>query len=151
LTKNYPNLKATVFDLSNVCEVAKEYIKKTNSKKVDAFVGDFFKNEFPKGADIILLSQIIHSFDSNKNKHLLKKIYNYLPRGGLLIINDFLLNEDKTGPLFSTLFALNMLVNSAEGNSYSETEIKSWIKETGFEYLQTIHLTGPVTSIIAKK
>lgn len=151
LTKNYSNLKSTVFDLPNVCEVAEEYIKKTNSKKVNTFAGDFFKEEFPKGADIVLLSQIIHSFDSDKNKYLLKKIHNYLPQGGLLIINDFLLNEDKTSPLYPTLFALNMLVNSAGGNAYSEEEIKSWIKETGFEYLKTIHLTGPVTSIISKR
>jgi len=152
LTKQYPNLTAIVFDLEKVCEVAKEYIEKTNSKdKVKTIVGDFFSDKFPKDIDIVLLSQIMHSWSIEENKKLLKKVYDSLPKEGAVIINEFLLDEDKTGPLYPTLFALNMFVQSAGGNSYTKSEVKNMLKEVGFHYLETIHLTGPITSIIAKK
>jgi len=152
LTKEYPNLVAIVFDLENVCEVAKEYIEKTNSKdKVKTIVGDFFKDNFPKEIDIVLLSQILHSWSIEKNQELLKKAYNALPKDGIVIINDFLLNEDKTSPLYPTLFALNMFTRSKEGNAYTESEVKDMLKNAGFKHLETIHLTGPVSSIIARK
>lgn len=152
LTKQYQNLSATVFDLPNVCSVAEEYIKEANlQSRVSTFKGDFFKDEFPKDHDSILLSQILHSFGKEENKTLLKKAYDYLPKGGVIIINEFLLNEDKTGPLFPALFALNMLVQSDNGNAYTESEIKDWLKDVGFEHLETIPLTGPVSSIVGRK
>jgi len=152
LTKQYSNLEATIFELPNVCEVAEKFIHEAGvEKKVKTFLGDFFKDELPENHDVVLLSQIIHSFSAEKNKSLLKKIYTCLPKGGVLIINEFLLNKEKTGPLFSALFSLNMLINSDDGNSYNEDEIKNWLADVGFEYLETIKLIGPVSSIIAKK
>jgi len=152
LTKQYSNLTATVFDFPNVCSIAKEFIKKEGvESKVNTFNGNFFKDDFPKDHDIILLSQIFHSWGTEENKNLLKKVYDYLPENGMVIINEFLLNEEKTGPLFSALFALNMLIASKKGNTYTEEEIKSWLKDAGFEYQETIPLTGTTTSIIARK
>ena len=152
LTKQYPNLNAIVFDVPNVCSVAEEYIKKERAEaKVSTIAGDFFKDEFPKGHDVVLLSQILHSWGIEENKILLSKVYDYLPKKGAIIINEFLLNDDKTGPLFPALFTLNMLISSEKGNSYTEREIKDWLKDTGFKHLETIKLTGPITSIIAKK
>jgi len=152
LAKEYSNLKATVFDLPNVCSVAEEYIKKADAEsKVNTVAGNFFKDEFPENHDVVLLSQIIHSWSVEENKTLLKKVYNYLPENGVVIINEFLLNKNKTGPLFPALFALNMLNGSEKGNAYTEKEIKDWLEEIGFKHLETIKLTGPISSIIAKK
>jgi len=152
LTKEYPNLTATVFDFPNVCSVANEYIEKADAKsRAGTFVGDFFKDEFPKDYDAVLLSQILHSFSAEENKTLLKKVYDYLPKNGVIIINEFLLNEEKTGPLFPALFALTMLTSSEKGNSYTGEEIKDWLKDAGFEDLETIKLTGPVSAVIGRK
>lgn len=152
LTKEYPNLIATVFELPNVCSVAKDFIEKANAEsKVSTIVGDFVKDEFPRDYDIVLLSQIIHSFSAEENKRLLKKVYDYLPSNGVIIINEFLLNEEKTGPLFPALFALNMLAATEGGDTYTEKEVKGWLEEAGFENLETIKLAGPISSIIAKK
>lgn len=152
LSKQYPNLTATVFDLPNVCSVAKEFIKEADiESRVEILDGDFFKDELPKDYDIVLLSQILHSWSVEENKTLLKKVYDCLPENGILIINEFLLNENKTGPLFPALFALNMLVQSEGGNAYTEGEIKGWLEDVGFEYIETIKLTGPVTALVVKK
>jgi ubiquinone/menaquinone biosynthesis C-methylase UbiE len=151
LTKEYTNLEATVFELPNVCKVAERYIQEAKAERVKTFSGNFLKDEFPENHDIVLLSQIIHSWGAEENKTLLKKVYESLPKEGVIIINEFLLNKDKTGPLFPALFALNMLNGSENGNAYTAEEIKSWLEETGFQYLETIKLTGPISSIISKK
>lgn len=152
LSRQYSNLTATVFDLPKVCSVAKGFIKVADMEsRVGILDGDFFKDELPEGYDIILISQILHSWSVEENKILLRKVYDSLPNEGVVIINEFLLNEDKTGPLFPALFALNMLVQSDGGNAYTENEIRSWLEEVGFEYLESIKLGGPVTAIVAKK
>ena len=151
LTKKYENLNAIVFDLPNVCKVTEKFIKETKAEKVRTIEGDFFKDELPKDCTIVLISQILHSFNAEKNKEILEKVYNSLPEEGIVIINEFLLNPEKTGPLFPALFALNMFAGSEEGNAYTEEEIKGWLEDIGFKYEQTLHLAGPIKSIIARK
>ena len=89
ITKKYPNLKAVVFDYAPVCEVANEYIEIMGiSSKVTTCSGDYWTDELPEGADVVLLGNILHHYDEDKNKMLFHKIYDYLPKGGMVIIAD---------------------------------------------------------------
>lgn len=152
LTRKYPNLKVTVFELPKVCRIAEEFVKKAGVQtRVNVLTGNFFKNKLPEGFDVVLFSQILHSFGSVENQQLLKKVYEILPEDGVVIINEFLLNEQKTGPKWAALFALNMLLQSKNGNSYTEVEIKDWLKKAGFSRLKTVPLVGPHTAIIGRK
>ena len=152
LTNKCPNLKATVYELENVCKTVEEYIEKLgNPEKVKTKIGDFLTDELPEGYDIVLLSQILHSHSINDCKKLIKKIYDILPNDGLIIINDFLLNPDKTGPVFPVLFSITMFLASSEGSAYTKEEITSWLKEGNFKDIEIIPLIGPHTAIIAKK
>lgn len=152
LVKKYPNLRVTVFELPKVCRLADKFIKEARAEdRIETKIGDFFKDELPEGFDVVLLSQILHSFGPAKNQQLLKKVYQILPKRGMVIVNDFLLDEQKTGPKWATLFALNMLLQSKKGNSYTEAEIKSWLRETGFSKFKTVPLTGPHVAILGTK
>ena len=151
LTNKNKNLKASVFELPKVCEVANEYIKKLGDKsRISTFAGDYLKDQFPEGFDIVLLSQILHSHSVAECKELIKKIYDALPQGGLIIINEFLLNSDKTSPVFQALFSLVMFLET-KGSSYTEEEIKAWLTECNFKDIRILSLAGPHTAIIAKK
>ena len=152
ITKEYPNLKGIVFDYAPVRKVADEYIEKMGAaSNVTTCSGDYWIDELPGGADIVLLGNILHHYDESKNRILLQKIYDYLPKEGMVIIVDFLLNDNKTGSVSSTLFALNMLL-SQKGRTYSGKEVRQMLKNSGFVNVKTqIPLAGPQSVVYAIK
>ncbi len=151
LTNKYENLKATVIEQPAVCKTIKEYIEKEgNIDKVSILEGDYFQVEFPIH-DIALFGQIFHSNSKDQNAFLLKKVFDKLEENGIVIITEFLLDEDKTSPLFPALFSLNMLKQTKEGRAYTFSEIESWLKDVGFKNIEKQHLIGPHTAIIAHK
>lgn len=151
LTNKNKDLNAVVLEFPKVCETANEYIEKLADKtRVKTQAGDYLKDEFPK-SDVILMAQILHSNSIKECKLVIKKSYDTLPSDGMIIINEFIQNPDKTGPVMPVVFALEMLLNTKDGNSYTVKEISSWLEEAGFKDIQEIHLIGPHTVIAAKK
>ena len=144
IVRAHPHLKAVVFDFDPVCRVAQEYIERMGvASRVTTHSGDFWRDEFPEGADVVLLGNIIHIYDEKGNLELLRKVHEYLPSRGRVIIVDFLLNDEKTGPVTSALFALNMLLAN-EGRTYSGKEVRGILENVGFTDIQTQQsLTGP--------
>lgn len=151
LTNNYDNLKATVNEQPAVCKTVREYVDKEGNKdKIDILDGDYFKVEFPVH-DVALFAQIFHTNSVDQNNFLLNKVYEKMEDNGMVIITEFLLDEDRTGPLFSTLFNLNMLKQTKNGMAYTFSQIKSWLEDTGFANVEKQRLVGPHTVITAYK
>jgi hypothetical protein len=82
---------------------------------------------------------------------LLNRAHAALVTGGRLVISDFILDPDKTSPRYGTLFALNMLVGTHAGASYSEPEYDGWLKAAGFVATRRVRIPGPVNLMIATK
>lgn len=151
LTNKNKDLNAVVLEFPKVCETANEYIKKlADTSRVKTQEGNYLEDEFPK-SDVILMAQILHSNSIEECKFVIKKSYDVLPSDGRVIINEFIQNPDKTGPVMPVVFALEMLLNTKEGNSYTAKEVSSWLEEAGFKDIQEIHLVGPHTVITGKK
>lgn len=150
IAKECPHLKATIFDVPVVCDVAAEYVRKEKMEdRIRIVEGDFLKDELPNSHDIVLISQVLHGKDSEACKLVLAKVFKVLPKGGKIIINEYLLNDDETGPLFSALFSLNMLVMTEKGIGYSGRTLTNWLEEVGFTEIEKIELPGPPTLITA--
>jgi SAM-dependent methyltransferase/predicted transcriptional regulator len=138
LNKN-PNLNAVIFDLEGVIPIAKEKIHENNFQdKVDFVVGDFYVDDLPYGCDIALLSAIIHQNSPQQNVELYRKIYKALDPGGTLIIRDHIMDESRINPPAGALFALNMLVNTQGGDTYTFREVKDTLKTAGFEDVKLV-------------
>jgi hypothetical protein len=90
-------------------------------------------------------------FSPEENRQLLDRAYAALAPHGRLVISDFILDADKTSPRFGTLFALNMLVGTRAGASYSEPEYEQWLKAAGFAASKRVRIPGPVNLMIATK
>jgi hypothetical protein len=112
---------------------------------------DFFKEELPKGCDIAFLSHIIHDYNEEKSRSLLKKVYNSLTENGVIIISECLLNDEKTGPLPAALMDLNMIIETSGGRNYSFAEIAKMLSDVGFVNTERRTLAGPAEIVIGYK
>ncbi len=152
LAKAKPEFKSTVFDLPDVIDITRSYIEQAGMKgRVLVRGGDMMKDDLGMGYDLVLLFAICHMWSPQENLELFKKIFNALKPGGMLAMQDFVLDNQKTSPRFGALFALNMLVNTSGGSTYSEKEYTEWFTNAGFHQPETILLPGPSDLMVARK
>lgn len=130
-------ISATVFDLPKVVPLTRNYIKQEKlSGKVKAISGDYLTDDLGSGFDLIFLSAIIHSNSPTQNRALIHKCARALNLKGQVVVQDFIMDKDRTHPVFGALFALNMLVATESGDTYTENEVKGWMKEAGLSHIE---------------
>jgi 3-hydroxy-5-methyl-1-naphthoate 3-O-methyltransferase len=155
LCQKYPSLRADVLDLPAVVGVAEEImVQMEASEKVSCLAYDYYKDDLPENPyDAALISGVLHREQPAQVQMMFNSISKRLPIGGQLWISDVMLNDDRTGPLFGAMFALNMRVLSHDGRCHSVAEQKSWLNDAGFEVLNTHRLPPPInyTLIHAQK
>lgn len=132
-----PNLVADILDLKAVLPIAQEHIAAAGlADRIHTRAGDLRKDEFGAGYDLVLLSAICHMLGPGENQDLLQRCAGALKPGGRIVIREFILDPDKTGPAISTLFAINMLVATESGSTYTLGEYSEWLEEAGFRDVQ---------------
>jgi len=138
-----PEMKATLFDLPPVIEMARERLQAAGLlDRVELVSGDFYRDELPAGHDLVLLSAIIHQSSYEQNEALYGKIYRALGPGGRIVIRDHVMSADRTQPLEGALFAVNMLAGTAGGRTYTFDEIKDSLTAVGFNRINLIQTKG---------
>ncbi|MGB6836957.1 MAG: methyltransferase [Dehalococcoidia bacterium] len=150
LARKYPELRCIVFDLPPTVPIASEVIASFGLQdRVTTRAGDYFRDDFGQGNDVVLLSAIVHAMPPRRAKQLLRKAHDSLVSGGLVVVHENLIDSSKTSPTSAVLFSLNMLVNTGHGRSYSGAEISAWMREAGFAKPQVIRLPAPAaTSLV---
>lgn len=135
-----PQMRATLFDLPPVIEMASERLGAAGLlDRVTLVAGDYRKDPLPAGHDLAFVSAIIHQNSPAENAMMFRKIFTALDPGGRIVVRDHLLSADRTHPRSGALFAVNMLVGTEGGNSYTETEIRDALEQAGFTGVRTIH------------
>lgn len=132
-------IDATLFDLPQTIPISRE-IAKEAGVTVSFIEGDVFKDSIGEGYDLILVSQLLHSFSEEGNRSILATCRDALRPGGRVAVHEFFVQEDLAGPAPGALFAVNMLVNTEGGRCYSPGEISRWLEESGLEEPQVIRL-----------
>ena len=128
-----PEMKATLFDRPEVIEIARPFLKSVGLlHRVTLVAGDFYQDEFPKGHDLAFVSAIIHQNSSEQNLNLFLKAFRSLDSGGRVIIRDHVMDPDRTRPVEGAIFAVNMLVATTGGNTYTFDEIRAGLTQAGF-------------------
>ncbi len=126
-------MRATIFDQPDVIPMARERIAGEGLlDRVELVSGDYHEDELPSGHDFAFLSAVIHQNSHEQNVELYRKVFDTLDPGGRIVIRDYVLNYDRTEPVSGALFAVNMLVNTDGGNSYTLEEIREGLSEAGF-------------------
>jgi (2Fe-2S) ferredoxin/predicted O-methyltransferase YrrM len=144
-----PDVQCEILDVPEVVPLTAEYVRQAGvSAQVSLRAGDMLHGDFGSGYDIIMLNAICHMFSEEQNRDIFRRAHQALAPNGRLVVQDFILNPDKTGPQHAALFSLNMLVNTDAGASYSEFEYTKWMKAAGFTEVCRINLPGPGSLVV---
>lgn len=131
--QTYPHMKAIVFDLEPVCRVADEFIAQWElSDKITTHPGDFTKDPFPSGADIMIQASNLPQYSDERLTDVFRKGYKAMKPGGEYHLVGEALDEEKGGPLGSALWGIVEVFSNSEGRSHSETEVQKYLEEAGF-------------------
>ncbi|MFT4588944.1 MAG: putative O-methyltransferase YrrM [Candidatus Binatia bacterium] len=146
----HPQLSATVMEQPPVDNIAREEIEKHGlSDKINVLSADMFKDDWPEGSDILLLSNVLHDWDFPEVRALLEKSAQALAPGSLLIIHEAFLNNEKTGPLPVAEYSA-LIMNITQGKCYAPNEYGSILAELGFDvgpYQDTLADRGFMTAV----
>jgi (2Fe-2S) ferredoxin/SAM-dependent methyltransferase len=144
-----PEVQCEVLDLPEVVSLTAEYVGQAGvSARVSVRAGDMVRDDFGSGYDVIMLNAICHMFSEEQNRDIFRRAHQALALNGRLVVQDFILNPEKTAPQHAALFSLNMLVATDGGASYSELEYARWMKAAGFTEVCRINLPGPSGLIV---
>jgi SAM-dependent methyltransferase len=124
-------ISVTLFDLPETIGIARKVAREAGVKGIRFRGGDFFVDDIGGGYDLVLISQIFHAYSEEKNMEILMRCRAALNPGGRVVVQEFPLNENRTGPPQGALFAINMLVHTEGGRTYTPREISGWLKGAG--------------------
>jgi SAM-dependent methyltransferase len=134
-----PEMKATIFDLPEVIEMARTRLTREGLiDRTTLAAGNYHQDELPGGQDLVLLSAIIHSNSPDHNLSLYRKIFRALQPGGRLLIRDHVMDPDRVQPKDGAIFAINMLVGTLGGSTYTYEEIESGLSQAGFTRIRLL-------------
>ena len=145
LCSAYDGLTATCYDLPHVVPLTQTEIDQAGmADRIATVGGDFFADEvLPGGHDVALLAAILHDWDEATGRMLLAKCHAALPPGGVLLICELLLDDDRTGPPPAALMGLNRLVETERGRAYTAAQYRSWLLDAGFREVTRVPCKSP--------
>jgi ubiquinone/menaquinone biosynthesis C-methylase UbiE len=147
-----PRVRVTAVDWPEVIDVTKKTAAKFGLSDRFSFIeGDLLDVSFGSGHNVATLGHILHSEGETRSRKLLAKTFAALASGGTIAVQEFLVNKERTGPVNGLFFAVNMIVNTQEGNTWSFEEIGAWLEEAGFTNPRLLDAPGPSPLILATK
>jgi hypothetical protein len=151
VARRHPHLKITTADLPPATAIAAKKIEAAGlSDRITAANIDFFKDDLPK-ADIITMGMILHDWNLENKKMLIRKAYEALPEGGAFVVIEALIDDARRENAFGLMMSLNMLIEFGEAFDYSGADFDGWCHEAGFKRTEVIHLAGPASAGVAYK
>jgi SAM-dependent methyltransferase len=151
IAKKHSHLSGIGFDLAKAQPIFEEYVKANGlSDRVKFKAGDFFKDELPK-ADVITMGHILHDWNLDEKRVLIKKAYDALPAGGSLVVYEAIIDDERKENAFGLLMSINMLIETPGGFDYTAADGCGWMKDAGFKETRVEHLVGPDSMVVGVK
>jgi hypothetical protein len=146
-----PHISGVGFDLPEVGPIFEDYVAANGlSSRIEFRPGSFFDSPLPK-ADVVMMGHVLHDWNLEEKKILLRKAYEAVPAGGALIVYESIIDDDRSQNAFGLLMSLNMLIETPGGFDYTGADCVSWMKEAGFRKTRVEHLLGPESMVIGIK
>lgn len=146
-----PHISGIGFDLPEVGHVFEDYVAANGlSSRVKFHPGSFFDSPIPQ-ADVVTMGHILHDWNLDVKKILIRKAYDAVPAGGALIVYESIIDDDRSKNAFGLLMSLNMLIETPGGFDYTGADCAGWMREAGFRETRVEHLIGPDSMVIGIK
>ena len=152
LVSKKPELEATVFDLPNVVPISGQFIDKEGfTGMIKTHTGDYTTDELPVGFDMVFLSAVIHSNSLAVNTELIRKCFGSLNKNGKILIQDWVMNDERTQPTAGAIFAINMLVGTEAGDCFTDGEVRGMLESAGFKNISRFEFESGLSQVVAEK
>ena len=151
IAKHNPHLQGIGYDLAEVAPIFEEYAQVNGvADRLRFQTGDFFNEPLPN-VDVITMGHILHDWNLETKKLLLRKSYEAVPEGGAVVIYEAIIDDDRSKNAFGLLMSLNMLIETQDGFDYTGADCQGWMKEAGFRETRVEPLVGPESMVIGIK
>lgn len=151
VAKQHGHMQCTSFDLPAVEPIARKWIAKEGlSDRIAIVSGDFFRDPLPR-AEVITMGMILHDWNLDGKRHLIRLAYEALPENGAFVAIENLIDDDRRTNAFGLMMSLNMLIEFGDAFDFSGAEFWEWCREAGFRRYEVMHLAGPCSAAIAYK
>ena len=128
-----PHVRVRAVDWPEVLEVTRTIAQRNGvAERFTMAPGDLLEADFGSGHQIATLGHILHSEGRERSQKLLRRTAPALASGGTIVVSEFVPNDDRTGPPTPLIFAVNMLINTDQGDTFTFAEISAWLREAGF-------------------
>lgn len=143
-----PHVSGIGFDLPPVEPVFTRYVAAHElADRVGFVAGDFFVDDLPK-ADVVMMGHILHDWDLDQKRMLIRKAWEALPEGGALVVYEAIIDDDRRENAFGLLMSLNMLIESPGGFDYTGADCRGWMEDAGFRETYVEPLVGPDSMVV---
>jgi 2-polyprenyl-3-methyl-5-hydroxy-6-metoxy-1,4-benzoquinol methylase len=150
MAKGRPQVRVTAVDWPQVIPVTRKVAQRHGIVEQFSFVeGDILEADLGGGHHVATLGHILHSDGEARSRKLLKRVHDAMAPGGTIVIGEFVVDEGRRSPAVPLVFAVNMLVNTDEGNTFTFKQMASWLKEAGFKRPRPLKVPGPWPLILA--
>jgi 2-polyprenyl-3-methyl-5-hydroxy-6-metoxy-1,4-benzoquinol methylase len=147
----HSHLKVFGFDLPEVGPIFEEYAAQLSlNGRLTFKPGSFFDHPLPN-VDVIVMGHILHDWDLETKKMLIRKAYDALPAGGAYVVYEAIIDDDRRKNAFGLMMSLNMLIETYGGFDYSGADCQGWMRDAGFKETRVEHLVGPDSMVIGIK
>jgi hypothetical protein len=147
----HPHLTGGGFDLPPVGPVFEEYVQQHGlSDRLQFYPGDFFRDALPP-VEVLVMGHILHDWNLEQKRELLRKAYEALPSGGALIVYDAMIDDERRENTLGLLMSLNMLIETTGGFDYTGADCQAWMREVGFSQTRKEPLVGPHSMVVGIK
>lgn len=150
VAKRHPHLSCASFDLPSVRPIAMRHVEALGAPQVKVLEGSFFEDPLPR-ADVITMGNVLHDWNEESKKALVKKAHDAVSDGGLFIAIENVIDDERRANTFGLLMSLNMLVETPGGFDYSGAQFDAWALEAGFQQTEVVPLAGPSSAAVAYK
>ncbi|MCA1557541.1 MAG: methyltransferase, partial [Acidobacteria bacterium] len=151
VASRHEHLTGGGFDLPLIRPIFEKYIAENGlSDRLKFLEGDFFNDTLPQ-ADVLVMGHILHDWDLETKRMLIKKAYDALPSGGAFIVYEALIDDERRENAFGLLMSLNMLIETPAGFDYTGADCSGWMRDAGFRETRVEHLAGPDSMVVGIK